>query len=410
MQNRNTDTCQPFFDTTDANKALEVFFEISSAVNSTSNLVDLYKDIHKSLGKILNVDNFIIAIHNKKKDSISFPYYIDEYDTSPGELLNFSKLRSLTGEIIIGKKPRRFIKKEIHEFAKQKNQHVVGTIARIWLGAPLMIKQRVIGAIVVQSYASEKVYKDGDLKILDLASRHIALAIERQEGYDALKAQNQILQKILESSPVGITLIENRIFKQVNNGIVKIFGYDSKDELENKSLRMIYASEEDYIKAGEIMRAGLADHDRANFEFNLVRRDGTIFPAQIIIIRADTKSTSELTLDIMIDISERKNARLQRVKREKLKGALEIAGAVCHELHQPLQALLADSKLIMMDCSKDKQLINKRLNNIINQITRIGKIINKVSSITEYKTTKYAGDVEIFDIWDSNDPKGTRKP
>ena len=387
--------------TIDADKVLEVFFEISSAVHSTNNLDDLYKAIHKFLSRILNVDNFFIAIHNKEKDSISFPYYIDEKDNHPDELLNFSKLRSLTREIILGKKPRFYTKEEIYEFANKKNQHVIGTIAKVWLGVPLMIKEKVIGVIAVQNYTSEEAYQRSDIEILNVASRNIALAIQRKEADDALKTQHQLLEKILESSLVGIALIENRIFKQVNNEIVKLFGYNSKKEIEKKSLRMIYASEEDYVKVGQITRSILAKKNRANIEFNLIRKDGTSFPAQIVLICADTKNSSELTIDIMMDISERKNAQTERVKREKLQGVLEIAGAVCHELNQPLQAILGNSELIVMDRS-DKKMVNKRLNNIIDQITKMGKIIKKVSSITQYKTVKYVGDVKIFDIWDSD--------
>jgi PAS domain S-box-containing protein len=389
----------------DADKALEVFFEISNAVNTTDNLDDLYKVIHKSLGKILNVDNFFIALHHKEKDSITFPYYIDERDDPPDEFFNFSKLKSLTGTIIIEKIPRLFTREEIYDFAKGKNQQVAGTIAKVWLGVPLMIKKNVIGVVAVQSYICEEAYQENDLKTLNLASQSIALAIERKEGDDALKAQREVLEKILESSPVGITLIENRIFKQVNNEFVKVFGYNSKKDLENKSLRIIYASEKDYIKAGEIMRSGLDKKGRADFEFNFIRKDGTLFPAQIVLTSAGGKNESELTIDIIIDITERKNAQVQRVKREKLKGALEIAGAVCHELNQPLQALLGNSELIVMDRNSDKKIINKRLNNIIDQINRIGKIIKKVSSITQYKTIKYVGDVKIFDIWDSENSK-----
>ncbi|MCK5097108.1 MAG: PAS domain S-box protein [Desulfobacteraceae bacterium] len=388
--------------TKDADKALEVFFEISNAVNYSTNLDELYRAIHKALGKILNVDNFAIAIHNEEKDSITFPYYIDEKDSPPGELLNFAKIRSLTGQIIIGKKPRFFTNKEIIEFAQKKNQHVVGTTSKVWLGAPLIIKKRVIGVVAVQSYTSEDTYQKSDLDILNSASQHIALAIERKETDDALKAQRQVLEKILESTPVGITLIENRVFKQVNNEAVKLFGYDSKEDMENKSTRMIYDSEKDYIEAGKIMESNLIKKGKADFEFDFVRKDGTFFPAQIIIISAGAKKSSELTIDIIIDISERKSAREDKFKHEKLQAVLEIAGAVCHELNQPLQAILGYSELLAMDRNSDRKVIKKRLTSIIDQISRISKITKKVSNITQYKTVKYAGDVKIFDLWDSD--------
>jgi signal transduction histidine kinase len=38
--------------------------------------------------------------------------------------------------------------------------------------------------------------------------------------------------------------------------------------------------------------------------------------------------------------------------REKLQAVLELAGAVCHELNQPIQAILGHSELLLMDLPK----------------------------------------------------------
>ncbi|MEA1968836.1 MAG: hypothetical protein U9N77_11545 [Thermodesulfobacteriota bacterium] len=80
----------------DTDKTIEVLLEISNALSSTFNLDELYKAIHKSLGKIINVDNFFISILDQKRDSIFFPYWIDEEDDVHGEIFNFSKSASLT--------------------------------------------------------------------------------------------------------------------------------------------------------------------------------------------------------------------------------------------------------------------------------------------------------------------------
>ena len=385
-----------------ADKALEAFFEISNAVHSTTNLDELYKAIHKALANILNVDNFAIAIHNKEKDSISFPYFIDEKDSSPGELFNFSKIRSLTGEIIIGKKPRFFTNQEIIDFAKKKNQQVIGTVSKVWMGAPLIVKKKVIGVIAVQSYTSEDDYQISDLDILNSASQHIAIAIERKEATEALKKQRQVLEKIIESSPVGITLVENRIFKWVNNEIVKVLGYDKKDELENKSVEIVYASKKDYDHVGDIIDSDLVSKGKADFEYNLMRKDGSLFPAHLILARPDIKESLPITVATISDLSDRKDIEDEKIQYEKLQGVLEMAGAVCHELNQPLQAILGYAELLIMDRDIDKKVTAERLNNIINQISRIRKITKKLSSISQYKTVKYVGDVKIFDIWDSD--------
>ncbi|MCD4720979.1 MAG: GAF domain-containing protein, partial [Desulfobacula sp.] len=200
----------------DPNKTIEVLFKISEAVNNTRDLDELYQVIHTSLDEILNVDNFYIALHHKERDSITFPYHVAEIDDNPDEILNFSETASLTGEVIKARKPLILFRQDIIRLTHQLKKKEIGTIPKIWLGAPLIIKDCVKGAIVIQSYESATAYEKKDLDLLNSISQHIALAIERKESDKKLTEQRKTFEKILESSPVGIALGQNRIFKWVN--------------------------------------------------------------------------------------------------------------------------------------------------------------------------------------------------
>ncbi|MBL4568587.1 MAG: GAF domain-containing protein, partial [Flavobacteriaceae bacterium] len=158
---------------------------------------------------------FYIALHHEKTDSITFPYHVDEKDGNPGQIFNFSNTSSLTGKVIESRTPLIFYEQDIIDFATQQNQNVVGTTSKIWLGAPMIIKNRVIGAVAIQNFISPAAYDQKDLDLLNVISQHIALAIERKESEKQLLTQQQLLETILESSPVGICLLENRVFKWV---------------------------------------------------------------------------------------------------------------------------------------------------------------------------------------------------
>ena len=60
--------------TRDPSITIEVLFKISEAVTNTRNLDELYQTIHESLGRILNVENFYIAIYNREKIQFPFPF------------------------------------------------------------------------------------------------------------------------------------------------------------------------------------------------------------------------------------------------------------------------------------------------------------------------------------------------
>jgi PAS domain S-box-containing protein len=401
---RNIDS-EKFLKIKNADKVLEVLFEILTSVQTTQNLNELYKAIHKSLAKVLNVDNFFIANHNVQEDSISFPYFIDNVDTEfAPEIFNFSKTGSLTGQVIKSGKPHIFFLKDLIEFKKKSNllnMEAVGSPAKIWLGVPLIVNNRTIGAMAVQSYSTEDMYDNGDLDILDMVSQHIAFALERKEADDAIKEQRKVLEKILELSPVGIALVENRIFKRVNNEFVTIFGYESKADFKDKKTTMIYASEEDYDKAGEIIQSGPASKKRSDFEYSLVKKDKTPFPARIIINHSTPADPLSWEVSSITDLSRTENIRKERIQHEKLQGILEMAGAICHELNQPLHAILGYCDLLMMDSEIDRKELKEILEVIIEQVNRIEKITKKLLGITQYKTLKYAGKNRIFDIWNA---------
>ncbi len=383
-------------------RTLEVLFEISEAVSQTRNPDELYRVIHKSLGRILNADNFYIALHHEDKDSITFPYYVSQKDEKPEEILHFSETASLTGKVIRAGSPLIFYAQEIIDFAKAQGQKVIGTVSKIWLGAPLIIKNRIIGVIALQSFNSPQDYNKKDLDLLNAVSQHIALAIERKDADERLSEQRQVLEKILESSPVGICLVENRVFKWVNTEMVKMFGYKKKEEFENANVRMIYDTDEDFIKTGKLIYTDLKQSGKADFDFDVKRKNGTLFKAHIIITSPHQENPLESTIVTIVDISQREEAQKEKMKREKLQGVLEMAGAICHEINQPLQVILGYSALF----EDNESISTEELQKIKKQAIRIGDITKRLSNITQYKTVAYPGETRIVDIWGSGSDSG----
>lgn len=384
-----------------ANKIIKVLFKISEAVNNTLDLNELFKAIHKTLGEIINVDNFAIAFHHAKKDSIFFPYYVDENGDDPEKIFNLSETSSLTGRVIKEKAAKMFFKEEIFRFASNMNQEPLGVVPEIWLGAPLIINNSVKGAVVIQDYETSTAYGKEDLDLLNSVSQHIALAIERKESKEKLAEQRKILTKIIESSPVGICFVENRIFKWVNNEMHKIFGYEKKEDFENCDVQMIYKSETDYKNAEKIILHDLKESGKADFDFELKKKDNTIFNAQVIITGFGTENPVEPIIMVIADISQREFVQKERYEKERLQGVLEMAGAVCHEINQPLQAILGYSELLLLG-SKSDDLKDNKLNSIKLQALKLGEITKKLSNIAHYSTRDYPGNTKIVDIWSAS--------
>ena len=169
-------------------KLQQVLINISKAANSPISLGQLYKTIHQELGNIIDTTNFFIALIDYQKDEVYFPYFVDEKDKD-FPIINFSETNSLTVYVIKTDQPLLVDYKKLKKMIAQRELHVVGSITdkSIWLGVPLKVEDRVIGAMAVQSYTDSKLYSKKDIKIMEFVSEQVATAIERKRMEDELK-------------------------------------------------------------------------------------------------------------------------------------------------------------------------------------------------------------------------------
>jgi PleD family two-component response regulator len=95
---------------------------------------------------------------------------------------------------------------------------------------------------------------------------------------------------------------------------------------------------------------------------------------------------------------ERRKAEQDRIQKEKLEAVIEIAGAVCHELNQPMQALTTYAELLLTE-NQDGDSRNRALEKIRDQVFRMRDITRKLNSITRYETMDYVFEgKKIIDI------------
>lgn len=106
---------------------------------------------------------------------------------------------------------------------------------------------------------------------------------------------------------------------------------------------------------------------------------------------------------VMVDLTEKNRAAEVRILKEKLEGVLETAGAVCHELNQPLQALSGWTDMLSLS-DKLEPTEREYVRKVNKQIGRISEITAKLQGITRYETMLYADQTRIIDINKASTP------
>ena len=94
---------------------------------------------------------------------------------------------------------------------------------------------------------------------------------------------------------------------------------------------------------------------------------------------------------------KRRQLEEERIQRERLEGVIEMAGAACHELNQPLQTLFGYTHLLSENLPQSSSLF-EQIEKIKKSIEQMGKITHKIMHITRYETKEYIEGFKIIDI------------
>jgi PAS domain S-box-containing protein len=210
-----------------AERANKLFSSISQVAINSSNLDDLFVNIHKQLGEVIDVKNFFIAQYDPGKSFIYFPYYIDEYFNSR---VHFTKRRlgnGLTEYALMANKPLILHDDEIHQLAAEKKIYLYGVVPKVMLCVPLRIGDRVTGIIGVKSYERANKYENRDLELLDFISGQVAIAISRKQAEEALARETARLNAIFDSSSHLMWSVNKRL-------MLMSFNHDYSDLLEQE--------------------------------------------------------------------------------------------------------------------------------------------------------------------------------
>jgi PAS domain S-box-containing protein len=170
-----------------------VNYEITQGITSTSNLDELLKLIHQSLGKVVYAENCFIALYNNKTELFSFPYFVDKIDTTP---LPTAMGKSCSAFVFRTVKPLLLTQQIFDKLVEKGEVELVGSNSPSWIGIPLQTPSNGIGVLVLQHYEKENVYSEGDVRFLTSIGSQIALAIERKKAEEEIRLKNELLQAI----------------------------------------------------------------------------------------------------------------------------------------------------------------------------------------------------------------------
>ena len=159
---------------------------------------------------------------------------------------------------------------------------------------------------VTEHYAEERTILENLSKEQALRARS---EVERLQSELALRTVEKEMASMLTAAPVGIVLVRDRRIVQVNKQIVSIYGYEMV-ELIGRETRLVYPSEEEFIRVGRELFATLPREGHSRLESIHRRKSGELFPVLLTASAVDHNDPSKGVVATATDISPIRRAEL----------------------------------------------------------------------------------------------------
>jgi PAS domain S-box-containing protein len=236
-------------DITDRKKAeilQTILYEVAEAVHTSTDLPTLFGSIHRSLGRLIDVRNFYIALCEPGGENIfSFPYYVDEAES-------FTSIEDLTGSLTayVAKygKPALLNEQDHFNLIRAGEVKMIGVPSAIWLGVPLKIGDNVIGVAVVQDYKDPTRYNKEHIDLMSFISQQIALATERKRAQDKLRDSEARFRALIENSKDMIFLLNRQgLIQYASPSIERILGYSMNSLIGRSIFELVHPEDQSRV-------------------------------------------------------------------------------------------------------------------------------------------------------------------
>ncbi|QIX60167.1 PAS domain S-box protein [Hymenobacter sp. BT18] len=182
-----------------AERLQKVYYSIANLAISAKDLHSLYGAIHRELSKIIETNNFYIALCDDDRTQLQFAYFVDQFTQGEKALMSRPFSSGISEYIIRTGRPQYLLREDLQNLISNGTITAFGSMPEVMLCSPLSVGERIIGIIAVQDYQKADAYASSDIEILHFISNQVALAIERKRNEVQINKQNARLNAIFES-------------------------------------------------------------------------------------------------------------------------------------------------------------------------------------------------------------------
>jgi len=233
---------------------------------------------------------------------------------------------------------------------------------------------------------------------------------EQKRAEEDLKAREALLQGIFRAAPIGIGIVQNRVFSWINNSVSKMTGY-SPEEIVGKSARLLYPNDAEFNRVGEEKYPRMWETGVGSVESRWIRKDGSTIDVLISSSPLDPDDRNSQVVFTVSDITDKKRSGEALIESELLLRTFIDA------IPEPAYLMDGSGRIISANaafCTRysvtEREAAGMNAYDLINggmDSTIKARVEEVLSTGKETRFEKIHGDkVSLFDVYPIRDSKG----
>jgi GAF domain-containing protein/DNA-binding response OmpR family regulator len=190
---------------------LTIVNEVGQASASELDLDRLIQLTGEQLRTTFRADIVYLALLDEASGLINFPYRVERGKPAPRSPLPLGE--GLTSQILQSRAPLLMNRADQFETLDRLG---VGTSVRSYLGVPILVRDRAIGAISVQSIDEEGRFNEADARLLSTIASNVGTAIQNAQLYREAQRRAREMAEIGEvGREISATLDLERVLQRI---------------------------------------------------------------------------------------------------------------------------------------------------------------------------------------------------
>jgi PAS domain S-box-containing protein len=266
------------------------------------------------------------------------------------------------------------------------------------LAVPVKVNNQVIGVLRILTGAP-RVFTETEVRFAVTLAEVGGTALRNARNYhridrlvDQIQGHQQFLSNIINSLHHQL-LVLDRDLKVVlaNQQFLKILGKKEEDVLGMRYAELCFS--EDVNRPCPVEQI-LNKQEMRPFVQEYRSNDQTRWFERSAAPMVGEDGNVEYVLEIIRDVTSEHMLEAERMQSGKLKGIVELAGTVAHEINSPLFAALGTAQLLMED--HEQTDVGEELAVIIRNLKQISALTEQMASMTGFTSREYVGQRNIL--------------